>query len=246
MKISIPYENYDRTNGTLAIDILGLPHSKLRELYVNGNRIPEDSMLITSSKVRITGLPINTNDRIDAYVDVETRRINIERYATIVVAVIGMISAITVSLISNGTFRFGGDASDIVVFEPDQYGLDQENKMFRSIVRWERPSEQNYAFSQKISDSHMAWAYVRFRGTTDDIRAGNVENPIGPFPIRNGTVIEYPIPPEHMERYRSSNLWLQLVVVALPRNMKLSGNMPLSSFGNEAKILLAPSIRPRP
>lgn len=246
MKISIPHENYDRTNSTLAIDILGLPHSKLRELYVNGNRIPEGSMLITSSKVKITGLPINPNDRIEAYVDVETRRINIERYATIIVAVIGMVSAITVSLISNGIFRFGGDSSDIVVFEPDQYGLDQENNMFRSIIRWERPSEQNYAFSQKISDSHMAWAYVRFRGATDDIRASNVENPIGPFPIRNGTVIEYPIPSEYMERYRSSNLWLQLVVVALPRHMRLSGNMPLSSFGNEAKILLAPSIRPRP
>jgi hypothetical protein len=246
MKISIPIESFDRTNGALSIDILGLPHSRLRELYVNGNRVPEASMSINSSKIKLAGIPIRDGDKIDAYVDVETRRINIERYATIVVAVIGMLSAVTVALISNDVIKFRSVLDDIVVFEPDQYGLDQENKLFRSIIRWERPSEQNYAFSQKISDSHMAWAFIRFRGTTDDIRASNVENPIGPFPIRNGTVIEYPIPAEHLERYRSSNLWLQLVVVALPKHMRLVGNTPLSTFGDEAKILLAPSIRPRP
>lgn len=246
VKISLSRNNFDFTENSAQLDVLRLPHVKVEKLFLNDMPIDSDGFTVRGDKILIPSPPLTDEDNIHVYLDIGTQKILNERYVAIIVALIGFFGTISGVLLQTPWLGRFFDAPSFFVFEPDQYGIKDDEKKFVSIMRWEEPSEKNYSFTKDVIDNYYGYAIVRLRTSNEDIRLTKIEDFVGPTPIRNGTNWEVPIPDDLLTEYNSTNTWMQLIVFALPQDMRPTAGQSLSALGKSVKILMAPAVRRRP
>jgi hypothetical protein len=246
-RIAIEKRDIDETRKSVRLDLLSLPYSAVDSVYVNEKKIDLDDLKIEKGFIKF-GKPIKQSDDIKVYLSAEPRRINIERYATIIVALIGLLGTI-LSLIFQPDWFDGARpraVADLILFEADQYGVDRSKKQFRSIVRWDNLTDKSSVHDESITRLANAWAFVRIRDNLVDIRETQIENVIGPMEIKNGMPVEIPLSDDLLQRYENENKWLQLVVIAVPKSQKVNNGDKIRELGESAKVLISPAVKPQP
>jgi hypothetical protein len=246
-RILIPENDIDPLLRAFRFDLLSLPHSTISDLYVNGRKVDASGYTVSANTVKFLGeRKLQASDDIQVYLEVKSRRINIERYTAIIVALIGLLGTVLSVVLQPDWFREAQGRTRLVTFEADQYGVDRANKEFRAIVRWEAPSEKNSTFEERITGTSDAWAFLRIRDNLVDIRAATVDGVLGPVPMRNGMLIEVPILDTLYARYTKENKWLQLIAIAAPKGRKVVDGLKISDLGDDVKVVVSPAVKPSP
>jgi hypothetical protein len=244
-RIFIAPDDIDETSNAVRVDLLSLPHARLKDIFVDGKSIAPANYTLHDKDIRLSGdARLTKASKIWAYVDIPTRRIRNERYAALA-AIIGAAGAIAAAIIQSGWLDLSSKArmADFVTFKPDPYAVNAENATFSATINWQEPGERTFTFDKAITETDDVWAFVQLWEPFKNPREALVKNVHGFSALRNGMALDVAIQGDLLERYRQGK-GLQLIVIAAPRGRKIVDGQTIAEIGPDAKVIVSQPYLP--